>query len=1056
MGRQTPAIFFLSLSVPGLFLLAMTAVAQAPAAGALQGTVTDPTGAVVPGAEVEIRNEATDERRLVRTNDYGRYVASPLTPGTYRVTFSSPGFKVRVVEPVQVSVGQTVTLDVHLEVGSPMITSVGPVEPEPPDPMRTEVSSFVEETALRNLPLNGRRWEDLVLLTPAVTEDGGNGLISYRGLSGLYNSNLVNGVDNNQAFFSETRGRSRLPYIYSLATVQEFQVITQNYSAESGRAAGGIVNAVTRSGTNRLHGELFYFFRDDALLAQDPLAKARAQPKPDERQQQFGAALGGPLVQSRLFWFGAYDQQLRNFPFTVVPQDPNFAAACTIPECPAAMDFIRSLLGVRPRQGDLNLFLVKLDWFNGGTHSLSGVVNYVNWRSPNGILRDPVVNDAAEALGGDDVRAEFFIFKWDVIPTPRIVNQFRFHLGRDFEFQEQNTSGPLVDLTGFRAIRLGMREFLPRVAFPNEKRFQGSDNLTVSKGRHFLTFGADVNHTRDSVVQVFRGGGIYRWRTANDFALDFAGACPTNGGRCYRDFFQAIDPFAGDGSASFATTDWAFYVQDSLKLGRGLLLNLGLRYELQQMPEPQRPNPAVPMTAVLNTDINNFAPRVALAWQPGGLESLVLRTGYGIYYGRTPNSTIFSHLFQNGVSQQAFRFTPNNCAAPIFPNVVFPPPPGAPLGPPAPGLPAPVVQAPPPGCVINPSASVVTTLTPDFVNPLVHQAEANVEYQFAPDWTVSATYLLSRSNRLPVFLDSNVAPATGTVSYAIGDAAGNLSETITLPFYSQRLNPALGAIQTGLSVVNAWYHGVVVELKKRFSRGFYVDAHLTVSKATDNGVVPAALGTFSGSSVPVDPFDLRREHALSDLDARRRFVFHAYWELPWSKPQSPAGKVFLNGWRLSAIGQFRDVTPRTAQVIGAPVCAVNGGLTCGSVDGFGFPAVIYRAPHLGRNTFFGRRSGRATVDLRVGRSFSLGEGKRLEFAADAFNLFNRTHFTAFNTLAFDFVQPGATAATSGLSCPVQPGINGCLFPRPDFLEPERAGTRILGARQLQFSLRFFF
>ncbi|MGH9812039.1 MAG: hypothetical protein ACRD4T_02785, partial [Candidatus Acidiferrales bacterium] len=261
---------------------------------------------------------------------------------------------------------------------------------------------------------------------------------------------------------------------------------------------------------------------------------------------------------------------------------------------------------------------------------------------------------------------------------------------------------------------------------------------------------------------------------------------------------------------------------------------------------------------------------------------------------------------------------------------------------------------------------------------------------------------------------------------------------------------------TGFSVVNAWYHGVVIELKKRFSRGFYVDAHLTVSKATDNGVVPAALGTFSGSSVPADPFDLRREHALSDLDTRRRFVFQAYWELPWTKEQSPAGKVFLQGWKLGAIGQFRDATPRTAQVIGAPVCAVNGGLTCGSVDGFGFPAVIYRAPQLGRNTFYGRRSGRATVDLRVARSFSLGEGKRLEFAADAFNLFNRTHFTSFNALAFDFVQPGATAATTGLACPMQPGINGCLFPRPDFLDPERSGTRILGARQLQLSLRFFF
>jgi hypothetical protein len=1034
----------------------MSAGAQAPAAGALQGTVTDPTAALLPGVEVEIQNEATGERRLLRTSEGGRYIASPLAPGSYRVTFFYPGFERQIFNRIQVSVGQTVTLDVQLKLGPHTVDLIIPGETRLLDPSKTEASSLVEETALLNLPLNGRRWEDLVLLTPAVSEDGGNGLISYRGLSGLYNSNLVDGVDNNQAFFSETRGRSRLPYVYSLATVQEFQVIMQNYSAESGRAAGGIVNAITRSGSNELHGEVFYFFRDDALLARDPLAKALAQPKPKERLQQFGAALGGPLLRHRLFWFGAYDQQLRNFPFTVVPQDPNFAAACTIPQCPPAMDFIRGLLGVRLRQGDQNLFLVRLDWLPHGKHRLSGVLNYVNWRSPNGILRDPVVNDASEALGSDDVRAQFFIFTWQAIPTPKVFNEFRFHFGRDFEFQEQNTSGPLVDLTGFRAIRLGMREFLPRVAFPNEKRFQWTNNTSVVTGRHLLKFGVDVNHTRDTMVQVFRGGGVYRWRTANDFALDFAAACPTNGGRCYRDFVQAVDPLGGDGRASFATTDWGFYVQDSVKLGRHLLLNLGLRYELQQMPEPQRPNPVVPITAVLNTDTNNLAPRVALAWQPGGLESLVIRTGYGLYYGRTPNSTLFSYLFQNGVSQQAFRFVPGDCAAPLFPNVVFSPPSGAALGPPATGLPAPVVQPPPPGCAINPSASVVTTLAPDFVNPLVQQAELSVEYQPVRDWVVSATYLMSHTSRLPIFLDSNVAPATGTATYAIGDAAGNLTQTVTLPFYSQRLNPALGSIQTGLSVVNAWYHGLVVELKKRFRHGFFLNSHLTVAKATDNGVVPAALGTFSGSSVPVDPFDLRREHALSDLDVRRRFVFQGYWELPWTSSDSPAGKIFLQGWKLSAIGQVRDGNPRAALVTGAPACAVNGGLTCGSVDGFGFPAVTYRAPHFGRNLFQGPRSGRATLDLRVGRTFAVGDGKRLEFAADAFNLFNRTHFTAFNTLAFDFVRPGATAATTGLLCPAQPGINGCLFPRPDFLEPERSGTRILGARQWQLSVRFFF
>ncbi|MBI2956485.1 MAG: TonB-dependent receptor [Acidobacteria bacterium] len=1052
IGLRRPLVLF--------FFLALAARAQTPAAGTLQGTVTDPAGAVIVGAEVCLRHLGTAAERVLKTTRSGRYVAAALPPGLYEVRFAALGFAPRLHTGVEVAVGQTVTLDVELPVG--VVTEALTISGQPPllEPEKTDVSSILGELAVRQLPTNGRRWEDFLLLTPAVAEDGGGGLISFRGLSGLYNNNLVDGADNNQAFFSESRGRSRLPYGYSLASIREFQVITQNYSAEFGRALGGLVNAVTRSGGERLHGEAFYFFTDDALLAQDPLAKARGQPKPEERRQQFGLALGGPLVRRKLFLFGTYDQQSRDFPITVVPLDPNFAAACTLPECAPAMDFVRNLLGVRPRRGDQNLFLLKPDWIPNQRHRLSAVLNVLRWRSPNGILRDPVVSDAAEAQGRDDVQAEFLTLTWQATPSAATLDEVRFQFGRDLEFQQQNTSGPLLDLTRFRALRVGMREFLPRVAFPNEQRWQWADNFTLVRGRHLIKFGADINYVRDTVIQIFRGGGIFRWSTANDFAQDFAGTCPRNGGRCYLDFVQAVDPVTGEGRGRFRTIDWNFFLQDSIRLRPGLSLTLGLRYELQQMPAPQRPNPAVLMNARLNTDTNNFAPRLGLAWQPGGWDRLVVRSGYGIYYGRTQNSTIFTHLFQNGVFQQAFIFPPTHCGAPHFPNVVFAPPPGAPLGPPAPGLPTPVVESPPPGCLLNPSRTAITTLAPDFVNPLVHQADLVVEYGLAPDWVVSAGYLFSRANRLPFFVDTNVAPATGTATYAVGDAQGRLTERVTLPLYTRRVDPTLGVIQTGLSVVNASYHAIVLELKKRFSRGLQLNAHFTLAKATDNGVLPAALGTFSSSLVPVDPFDLEREHALSDLDVRRRFVLYAHWELPRWELESRAARALAHGWKLSAIGQARDANPVSALVVGLPdICrtmGVNGGLTCGSADPFGLPASTYRAPHLGRNVFRGARSGRATLDLRLTREFPLAEGKRLEFSWDAFNLANRTHFTSFNTQAFEFVRPGATGTRSGLACPGTAGVDGCLFPLDDFLQPERSGTRILGARQMQFSLRFFF
>lgn len=1049
--RSAAAIVFCAL-----FSGALQAAAQSTASATLRGTVTDQSGAVIPGAEVSVLNLDTGHEVRLRTNPDGDYMVTPLPPGRYRLRVSAPGFAEAVHPGLALAVRQTATLNLRLQVGPRTEQLTVTVPPSQLALDNAEISSLVAELSVRSLPINGRRWEDFALLTPAVSEDGGFGLVSFRGLSGLYNNTLVDGADNNQAFFSESRGRTRPPYIFSSASIKEFQVITQNYSAEFGRAAGGVVNAVTRSGGNEMHGEAFYFVRTRGMLAQDPLAKARGEPKPDELRQQSGFALGGPVRRDRLFLFGSYDHQARDFPLTVVPRDANFAAACTVPECRPALAFIDGLLGVRPRRGDQDVLLLRPDWNLNVQHRLSGVFNLHRWRSPNGILRDPVLNDAVEAQGRDEARTEFLTVALNSTFSPAISNEFRFQTGRDFETQKQNTSGPLLDLTGFRAIRAGMREFLPRAAFPNEKRFQWMDHFTWVKGRHLLKVGADVNYVRDTVRQVFRGGGIYRWRTVNDFARDFAGTCAVNGGRCYRDFAQAVDPITGDGSGSFTTTDWNFYAQDSFQANDSLLLSLGLRYELQAMPRPHRPNPLVPANARLNTDRNNVAPRIALAWQPGALPSSVVRAGYGLFYGRIPNSTLFTHLFQNGVSQQGFSFLPTNCAAPFFPNVVFPPPSTAPLGPPAPGLPTPSVQSPPPGCAIDPARATVTTLAPDFVNPLVHQADLGIEMELGRDWRVAATYLMSRANRLPVFLDANVAPSTTTVTYEIAGEDGRRLQTVELPLYTARLDDRLGVVQTGQSSVNAWYHALVLEVQKRLSHGFQLRAHLTVAKATDNGVLPGALGTFSGTLIPVNPFDLGREHALSDLDVRRRFVLHAYWELPWKNSRSQLGRALADDWTLSTIGQVRDGNPLSAFDFGSPACSVNGGLTCGSADPFGVPAFTHRAPHLGRNIFYGERSGLATVDLRLGRNIPLGEDRRLELFWEAFNLFNRTHFTSHNSRAFEFVRPGASGATTGLPCEAEAGIAGCLFPLPGFLEPELSGTRLVGARQMQLGVRLIF
>ena len=241
-----------------LSLFSSTALAQTAATGNIEGIVADASGGVLPGVPVVIRNQDTNVVRESTTDDAGRYRAPALQPGVYEVSATLSGFTARPVANIRVQVGTTVPVDIRMQPAGVAETISVVAEAPVIDVRRTDVSSIVDETAIDNLPINGRRWDTFVLLSPGVTNDGNFGLISYRGISGLYNNNMVDGVDNNQAFFSEARGRTRAVYSISSASIKEFQVGVSNMSAEFGRAAGGTVNAVTKSGTNAISGEGFY------------------------------------------------------------------------------------------------------------------------------------------------------------------------------------------------------------------------------------------------------------------------------------------------------------------------------------------------------------------------------------------------------------------------------------------------------------------------------------------------------------------------------------------------------------------------------------------------------------------------------------------------------------------------------------------------------------------------------------------------------------------------------------------------------------------------------
>ncbi|MEP6708483.1 MAG: carboxypeptidase-like regulatory domain-containing protein, partial [Pyrinomonadaceae bacterium] len=294
-------------------LSALTVMAQGTVTGSIGGVVMNPAREVVPGATVVVRNIETNKEDTATTDDQGRFAVTNLQPGTYAVTINSTGFSAFTQDKVVVEVGRVTSLDVPLSVGP--VTGTVQVTAEAPviNTTQQDFSTNINQTSINELPINGRRAANFAILTPGSTPDGNFGLISYRGISGLLNNNTVDGGDNNQALFSEERGRTRIPYSISQASVREFQVNTSNYSAEYGRAAGAVVNTVTKSGTNQFHGEGFEYYRNNRFGARNPRATRTiftpGQPlqvvgiKPKDVRHQFGGNIGGPIAKDKAFFF---------------------------------------------------------------------------------------------------------------------------------------------------------------------------------------------------------------------------------------------------------------------------------------------------------------------------------------------------------------------------------------------------------------------------------------------------------------------------------------------------------------------------------------------------------------------------------------------------------------------------------------------------------------------------------------------------------------------------------------------------------------------------------
>jgi len=1075
--------------------LLMTAPARAQDAGfgSITGTITDQKGAVVAGATVTVIQTDTGISRQLVSTSAGSYAATFLKPGRYEVLVAASGFAKVDRKGLTVLVGQAVDADIELPVASTEATVTITGEAPLIDTEKVGTSQEIGQELVSNLPVNGRRYDNFVLLTPNVTPDGSSGLISYRGISSLYNTNLIDGVNNNQAFFAEARGRATgAPYVYSSDSIQEFQSASGPYSAELGQAAGGQINAITKSGTNAFHGDLFYFLRYPELNALDPYGKSHnVFTQPVHQQHQFGGSVGGPIKRDKLFFFFTYDGfrkvnpilYVSTGPFSTISTSINSGATTYCPsplsasECLTALNYLQGnvagaggykLQGLFPREWKQDIFFPKLDWQFSQKNRLTAEFNFDTFHLPNGYnSASTVPNGGVTQNGSADYHERFLIANWTTVLNPTSANQVLFQWSRDLETAGANASGPSVSISSIASY--GMPNALPRPGFPDEHRWEVGDIYSKTFGRNTLKTGFDLNLVDELAINLFQGGGIYSYSPGTptgaftNWVQDVYGV---NGGKHYTSFTQVNDPITHVGKDDAWQKILGAFVDERFKVSPTFQISAGVRYDIQMIPQPPRPNTTSAIATLYTSTIHiakgNIQPRLGFNWNP--YPKTVLRGGYGMFYGLTQASTYYTIRSENGVFQQQYNANPNTSWAPSNLGVLFTPP-GPPLAAPFTGAVTPVVENT--GASLAPLAA--RGLDPRYSNPYSHSFDLALDQELPGRIGLSLGYVGNRGMRLPRFIDTNVAPATTTKSYDIVDSHGTTQKTITVPWYTQRVTYNTASLLTGFSDMNTWYHSMVVTVKKPMSYGLEALVNYTWSKTMDEGEVGGVSGTFNGTDVPIDPSNYKAEYSRSDLNMKNRFTGSLVWA-PHVTASVRTVNYVANGWSLSGSYTAQTGFPITPMMTNFPSSALssgavsgNGGITGASVSWFNAPTSV-RVPQLARNYFPG--PGLRNVDARISRDFAITEKTSLQFYVEAFNLLNHQNILGVNnkySTYFAALSPTTNGnPTKGYSsaCDASAHANACIAPytgTSDFLGTSTGTTGVLyGPRQTQFAAKFIF
>jgi hypothetical protein len=978
-----------------LFLLifpAGTFGQAASASGRLEGMVSDSSGAGVPGATVVITNKKTDLSTTLKTDEDGHFVALYLPPGIYEVSIEKEGFQKQVLQDTAVTVGTTTTLHPRLTVGKVETSVIVSASTIAVDATQSSLGTVVDNQSIQSLPLNGRNFTDFALLTPGATTDGDFGMISFNGIAGNFNNYTVDGGNNNNAFFAQQIGRTSIPFQFSEDVIQEFQVTSTGYEAEFGQAGGGLVNSVTKSGGNMVHGDGYYYILDSAFSANDSINKSLAIPipKPPNRRQQFGGTIGGPIKKDRLFYLANYEGQVRNEPLTVnnapalVDISPTF-----FQDNPDIAAQVAAASGSFARSFNQNTAFGKITGNFNDKNSFAATYNYQRYRSPHGYFNTPTSTGDGLALT-DGATSQFFQFSVQTAFSTSSVNDFRFHFGSDYHFDlpPSPVTSPAVTIqnpdSGF--VFGGARFQLATT----DKRYQFVDTFTRVMGRHTAKFGVDININHDSDYFVYGPKGEYRFGSLNDVVTG-----------SFELYLQSF----GQSTALFTSPTYSFFAQDQFRATRRLTLNYGLRYDLQVLPQPKPCNPDYADTCHIPYSKNMLSPRLGFAYSLDSKSSTVIRGGFGLFYIQTDLLDVSTASISNGVSRQFLVAT-----GPAFHNF------------------NPIVTYPnsissfPADAGGSPS---IVVFAPSYRNPYVEQGNIAVEHQFGASTALSVGYvyshglaLLGNSNGVTrqangnFGLDLNLVPPAQQPafggSYATATVTLPNGKTYVTPDFSAMdgfINPNFGPINAVDNSGHSTYNALLISLRHN-AKQFSGSVAYTYSHANDQGT-----GYFN-------QFDQQAQRGPSQLDQSQRFVATGIW--------TPTQR-YVKGFEFGAVLNFASGRPYTA-VFDNP--EVNFSVVPGEkFNGFRGPGVN-------------------NVDLNLSRTFRIGERYSLKFVAEAFDIFNHANFQQTN---LDNVQYSLTQLDdSGVN-----NSNWSAAPNPDFGHPLAMVPRF-GARSFQFSTRFNF